>query len=120
MFNENTIENYKYKPDEALEALGLEDELLHQLLLDYVEQVIKSISIFLDYISKIEAGEDTDFTPLKDLAHKNLGVARNLHVKDAEFYLNELMHSEDLVYLRSCVKKLSYSSIKLKRILSCS
>ena len=118
MFNENKIENYKYKPDEALEALGLDDELLHQLLLDYVEQVIKSVSVFLDYISKLESGENVDFTPLKDLAHKNLGVARNLHVKDAEFYLSELMHNEDLTYLRSCVKKLSYSSIKLKYMLT--
>ncbi len=120
MFNQSKIEQYKYKPDEALEALGLDEELLHNLLVSYVEQVIDSIAVFLEYLSVLENTAQKDFVPLRDLAHKNLGVARNLHVKDAEFYLNEIMKSEDLVYLRECVKSLSYSSIKLKRMLDVS
>jgi hypothetical protein len=112
------IENYEYTTDEAVEELGLDEDLVHQLVEDYVTQVIKSITQFEEYLSKLVESEDTnnilDYTPFRELAHKNLGVARNLRIRDAEKILYELMKKDDLEYLLICIEALRVCTIRLK------
>ena len=110
------ITGYKYSTHEAVEELGLDEELVHQLLEDYVSQIIKSVTLFREYISNIEERIDLDYTPLRELAHKNLGVARNLRIKDAEKLLYELMKKDDLQHLRFCLMALELCAIKLKPV----
>ena len=110
--------NYRYDDSEAIEELGLDEELIHQLLEDYVVQIIKSSITFEKLIdslkSKKERQESLNYTELRDLAHKNLGVARNLRIKDSETLLTILMKEDNLVDLLKCVKVLRSSAIKLK------
>jgi len=110
------ISQYKYSTAEAVEELGLDEELVHQLLEDYVGQILKSVTLFREDISDIEDRVDLDYTPLRELAHKNLGVARNLRIKDAEKLLYELMKKDDLEHLRYCLVALELCAIKLKPI----
>jgi len=107
-----------YRSKEAVDELGLDDELVHQLLEDYVAQVIKASFLFENYLkslkNKKEEIKEEDFMPFRDLAHKNLGVARNLRIKDAEILLNEMMTGDDLEYIEDCLRALKACSIKLK------
>ncbi len=111
-------ENYRYTNQEAIDELGLDDELIDQLVEDYVVQILTSISQFEEIIDVLQAqasaNEELNFTPLHELAHKNLGVARNLRIKDAEKLLFDLMKNEDLDYLKSSLKVLESCAIKLK------
>lgn len=108
----------KYTTDEAVEELGLDEELVHQLLEDYVAQVIKASLQFENYLKELydkkEDLKEDDWGKFRDLAHKNLGVARNLRIKDAEILLTELMTHDDFEYLHNCLDALRACSIKLK------
>ncbi len=110
--------NYRYSTKEAVEELGLDDDLVHQLVEDYVIQIIKSTLLFEQHLERLQAIKDTnqelDFTSFRELAHKNLGVARNLRIKNAEKILYELMKQEDIEYLKICLEALKMCSVKLK------
>lgn len=112
------IDNYKYDIAIAVRELGLDKELVTQLVDDYVAQVIKAVVQFEDYLSVLQDSQDNhhelDYTAFRDLAHKNLGVARNLRIKDAEILLYELMHKDDLEYLLACLEALKVCAIKLR------
>lgn len=94
------ILNYKYTPDDAIEELGLELDLVNHLIEDYVIQIVKSNMTFLAYIKGLrldaDSGKHMDYTPLRELAHKNLGVARNLRIYDAQRLLEKIMKEDDL------------------------
>ena len=112
------IADYHYNPQEAVEELGIDLELVNQLVDDYVAQVIRSIMQFEVYLEDLytsqNKNEKMDYTPFRELAHKNLGVARNLRIKDAEKLLYELMKKEDLEYLVTCLEALKVCAIKLR------
>jgi len=110
-------DDYEYDVSEAIEELGLDEELIHQLVEDYVAQIIKSVLQFEELLyelqSKKDAREELDYTELRELAHKNLGVARNLRIKDAEILLADLMKKDDLEYLFHCIEGLRACAIVL-------
>ena len=110
-------EEYEYDDAEAVEELGLDEELIHQLLEDYINQIIKAIIEFEEMLyelqSRVDAKLEIDYTELRNLAHKNLGVARNLRIKDAELLLNDMMKKDDLEYLFFCIEVLRACAIKL-------
>lgn len=112
------ILNYKYTTKEAMEELGLDRSLVDQLVEDYVVQIVKAVFQFEKYLEELKnlkkEGQELDFTAFKELAHKNLGVAKNLRIQDAQVLLNEMMESDDLEYLEVCIKALKACSIKLK------
>ena len=109
------INNYKYSIDKAMNELGLDYDLIQELIEEFVLQIIDNKSLFLNYIEQLKINKKKfDYTNLRDLAHKNLGVARNLRIDDAQILLNELMTKEDLDYLRVCVETLEACIIKLK------
>jgi len=112
------ILGYTYTTAEAIDELGLDDDLMHQLVEDYVIQIIKASIQFDEYLELLELSQKNknrlDYTPFRELAHKNLGVARNLRIKDAEKLLYELMKKDELTYLKSCLEALKACSIKLK------
>ena len=112
------VADYKYTTDIAVEELGLDDELVNQLVEDYVIQIIKSKAVFLDYLDLLKKQdmnhENLDYINFRELAHKNLGVARNLRIEDAQKLIYELMTKDDLNYLRECLEVLIACAIKLK------
>lgn len=112
------IEGYEYDPSIAEEELGLDAELVEQLVEDYVEQITKSVVQFEKYLKELQNSQsnakELDYTPFRELAHKNLGVARNLRINDAQVLLYELMTKDDLDYLVNCLEALKYCAIKLK------
>jgi len=109
---------YIYNDEEAIEELGLDDELIHQLVEDYVIQVLNTISQFEELIYELQSNKDAkqelDYKELRELAHKNLGVARNLRIKDAEILLHDLMKKDDLEHLFICLETLRACAIRLK------
>ena len=111
-------DDHIYSIETTQEALGLDSELIDSLLEDYVVQVIKAVPQFHQMIKQlrkdIKQGRDTDFTPLHDLAHKNLGVARNLRIKDAQKILHFIMTSSDLDKIERCLEYLEACAILLK------
>jgi hypothetical protein len=111
-------DEYQYSDEEAIEELGLDRELIHQLIEDYVAQVIKSSIVFdtllKEYEEKKKQSKDIDLTEFQELAHKNLGVARNLRIKDAQVVLYDMMKKDDLEYLQKCLIALEASAIILK------
>jgi hypothetical protein len=113
-------EEYKYCDEEAVEELGLDSELIDQLVEDYVIQIVKSSDTFEEYLAKLYSeqlsSKELDFTPLRELAHKNLGVARNLRIKDSQELLTTLMKSNDLKELEDSLDLLKQCVIKLKPI----
>lgn|GEM_PF-1287634 len=110
--------DYKYDTSEAVSELGLESELIEQLVEDYVIQVLKTQVSFLEQLQCCdEAKEKNNFFDLKifrELAHKNLGVARNLRIRDGEKLLYAMMKSDDLEYLKVCLQALELVTIRLK------
>lgn len=94
------IDDYDYDPDIASEELGLEVELINQLIEDYVRQILHAQTIFSGHITKLkddkEDNKELDYTDLREFAHKNLGVARNLRIEVAEKILFRMMKSDDL------------------------
>ncbi|MBU1658885.1 hypothetical protein KKG72_07530 [bacterium] len=110
--------NYIYNSDEAVEELGLDYELVQQLIEDYVIQILKSKTLFYEHIQKLKElqkeNKELNYIPLRELTHKNLGVAKNLRIRDAEKLLNELMKKDDLNYLELCLEVLEARAIALK------
>ncbi len=111
------ISNYGYEIEEAIEELSLEKEIVLQLIEDYVIQILKSKIAFYAFIHKLKKdtldGKALDYTDIRNLAHKNLGVVRNLRIKDAQKILQEMMVEDNLDYLRLYAKALEISAIKL-------
>lgn len=111
------ISNYKYDISIAVNELSLDEDLIRQLIEDYIIQILKSKIIFYEYIEELKQAEfnniDLDYQKIRDLAHKNLGVVKNLRVNDAKTILEELMKEEDPDYLKLCVKALEISAVKL-------
>ena len=112
------INNYRYNIVHAIEDLGLDADLIEHLIEDYVAQIIKNKVVFLAYLDELKANQEEslelDYTSLRELAHKNLGVARNLRIEDGKKVLEELMREEDIEYLKKCVEALESCAIKLK------
>ncbi len=115
--NQLKVSHYNHNINEAIDELCLDKDVINQLLEDYVIQILKSKITFYKYIQELKQAEyenvGLDYSKIRDLAHKNLGVARNLRIKDAKILLEELMKEEDLDYLRICVKALEISAVKL-------
>ena len=116
--------SYKYETKEAVDGLGLDKELVDQLLEDYVSQILNNIISFNSCIEKLKSvntGDrkvnklrESDYTQLRELAHKNLGVARNLRIKDAEKLLKFLHNSDNIEHLVIAIQLLEACAIKLK------
>ncbi len=110
-------EDYEYSSSEAIEELGVDLELVDQLIEDYVVQVIKSDVLFREYLTVLKDAKlnakELDYTEFRNLAHKNLGVARNLRIKDASQVLEDLLHKDDLEYLEHSLEILKACTIKL-------
>lgn len=111
------ISDYKYNISLAVEELDLDEHLVYQLIEDYIIQILKSKITFYELIKKLKQAEfenlPLDYEELRNLAHKNLGVARNLRIEDAQKILSVLMKNDDLDYLRICVKALEVSAFRL-------
>lgn len=111
-------DDHIYSIETTKEALGLDGELIESLLEDYVAQIIRALPQFRQMIKEIrkdmKQGKNVDFTPLHDLAHKNLGAARNLRIKDAQKILHFIMTNEDLEKIESCLEYLEACAILLK------
>lgn len=107
---EMNILNYSYTPDEAIEELGLELEEINHLIDDYVIQIVTSNMIFLQYLNELQSSKDKkevmNYRVLQDLAHKNLGVASNLRIHDAQKLLYSIMKEEDLGHIFLCLEGL--------------
>ena len=116
-FKDLDIVGYKYNVSEAMEELCLDKYEIIQLVEDYVIQILKSKSKFDKYIDKLREDSakniDLEYSDIANLAHKNLGVARNLRVRDASIILEIVMHETDLDYLQLCVKALEILAVKL-------
>jgi len=112
------LAEYTYEPEQAMSELGLDEELINELVADYVSQIIKSLVEFESRLNKLQQSEKKheshlDYTPFRELAHKNLGVARNLRIKNAEVLLYEMMRGENLNRLMLCLEALEVSAVKL-------
>ncbi|MFA5234393.1 MAG: hypothetical protein WC390_08350 [Sulfurimonas sp.] len=109
--------DYRYDIGEAVVELSLEEETVRQLIEDYVIQILKSKISFYKYIQELKKdtleNKPLDYTNIRNLAHKNLGVVRNLRIKDAQKLLEVIMREDDLDYIRLCVKALEISAVKL-------
>jgi len=111
------ISNYTYNMNVAVEELGLDEDLINQLIEDYIIQILKSKLSFYNYIDKLKHskvnGKVLNFDDIHNLAHKNLGVARNLRIEDAQKLLSVLLKDTDLEYMQKCTKALEFSAIRL-------
>jgi len=116
--NEFFKEQYRYDDTEAVEELGIDSELVQQLVEEYVKQIVKSTTLFKKYLETLKEQNSKkdllDFTPFRELVHKNLGVARNLRIKDSEQILKELMTYESLDEIEVYLSILEACAIKLK------
>ena len=112
------LQDYIYSPSEAIEELGLDAKLIDQLVEDYVSQILKSKSLFLRDLEELKdslkTSKELNYTPLRERAHKNLGVVKNLRIEDGIKVLDELMNKNDLDYLTLCVEALSACAVRLK------
>ena len=95
------ISHYCYDIDEAVAELDLDEDIIRQLLEDYVIQILKSKITFYKYVQELKQAEldniDLDYTKIRELAHKNLGVARNLRIKDAKKIIGNLENKPKIV-----------------------
>lgn len=109
---------YKYSTNEAVCELGLDEDLVDQLLEDYVAQIIKAVTQFKEMLYTLQSERDAkqtlSYTELRELAHKNLGVVRNLRIEDAIVLLDDLMKKDDLEHLFICIETLRACAIILK------
>ncbi|CAI6151156.1 MAG: hypothetical protein SPLUMA1_SPLUMAMAG1_01225 [uncultured Sulfurimonas sp.] len=109
---------YKYSTNEAVCELGLDEDLVDQLLEDYVAQIIKAVTQFKAMLYTLQSERDAkqtlSYTELRELAHKNLGVVRNLRIEDAIVLLDDLMKKDDLEHLFICIETLRACAIILK------
>jgi len=113
------IQDYVYNPLEAIEELGLETADIDELLQEYITQMLQTKIDYLRHIQNLRKdlkySRKLDYTPLRELAHKNLGVAKNLRIKDAILILDELMKKDDLEYLFLCINALEACAVRLKQ-----
>jgi len=108
-------EDHEYAIEVTKEELGLDDELINTLLEDYVTQILKNIPQFRAMVKKLKKSfSEEKLTELRDLAHKNLGVARNLRIKDAQKILQRVMREDDLERIELFLDYLEACAIKLK------
>ncbi len=111
-------EDFEYSIELTKSELGLDDELIDSLLEDYVTQILLTLPEFykiLDSLRKsCKKGDEPDMQPLRDLAHKNLGVARNLRIKDAQKILATIMISNNLEKIAVYLEYLEACAISLK------
>lgn len=109
---------YKYSTNEAVCELDLDEDLVDQLLEDYVAQIIKAVTQFKAMLYTLQSERDAkqtlSYTELRELAHKNLGVVRNLRIEDAIVLLDDLMKKDDLEHLFICIETLRACAIILK------
>lgn len=112
--------DYEYSPAEAIAELGVELDLVDHLVEDYVIQIIKSDPQFREYLETLKEAKannkELDYTAFRNLAHKNLGVARNLRIKDSAQMLEDLLKKDDLVYLEHSLEILKACAIKLNPV----
>ncbi len=112
--------DYEYSPAEAIEELGVDIELVDHLVDDYVIQIIKSDALFREHLETLKNAklnnETLNYIPFRELAHKNLGVARNLRIKDSAQVLEDLLKKDDLVYLENSLEILKACAIKLNPV----
>lgn len=113
-------EDYEYSPAKAIEELGVDLDLVDHLVEDYVIQIIKSDVVAKEYLETLKQAKlnnkELDYTDFRNLAHKNLGVARNLRIEDAEKVLVDLLKKEDLEYLDRSLEILKACTIKLNPV----
>lgn len=109
--------DYTYTVDKAVDELGLDSELIHQLVKDYANQIFDHKAQFIEYLEELKQlkllDEELNYKPFRELVHKNLGVAKNLRIFDAQILLTELMNSDDLDYLSLCLEVLEVCTSKL-------
>ena len=112
--------DYEYLPTEAIKELGIDFDLVDDLVEDYVIQIIKSDAIFRDHLEILKEAqlknEELDYLEFRNLAHKNLGVARNLRIKDSSQVLEELLTKDDLASLEHSLEVLKACAIKLNPV----
>lgn len=113
-------EDYEYSPVKAIDELGVDLDLIEHLIEDYVIQIIKSGPVFKEYLDILKKAKETnqklDYTNFRNLAHKNLGVARNLRIEDSEKILVDLLQKDDLAYLEHSLEILKACTIKLNPV----
>ena len=116
-FNNNPLKNYNYNPKVAADELGLEEELVGELINDYISQIFNTKYQFDNLLSNIRELHNIDkevkMIELKNLAHKNLGVAKNLRIEDAIIFLNDSMIKDDVDHLEDCINALEACAFKL-------
>jgi len=112
--------DYEYSPEEAIEELGVELDLIDHLIDDYVIQIIKSDVAFRESLLILKEAKlnnkTLNYTTFRNLAHKNLGVARNLRIKDSAQILEDLLKKDDLKYLEHSLEILKACAIKLNPV----
>ncbi len=117
-FRHLNLQNYFYKVDQAVVDLDLDKDVINELIEDYVKQIISEEVRFINILNKLKHdkvnGNELDYKELRELAHKNLGVARNLRIVDAEAFLTILMKEDNLDYLQQSLSALILSAIILK------
>ncbi|WP_345991660.1 hypothetical protein [Sulfurimonas sp. HSL-1716] len=115
--------DYIYDPSEAINELGLSEQLVYELVEDYVEQILRTYGEFKLYLSALWEcrflDQPLDYTPLRDLAHKNLGVAKNLRIEDGIALLKEIKNENDLDKISRYLNLLISRTIKLKPKKAC-
>jgi len=109
---------YVYDYSKPVDELGLDKELIIQLIQDYISQIFKSYNLFYEILEGLsqnqEALRESKSIELKNLSHKNLGVARNLRIDDAQVLLTYLMNNhENLEYLEEYIEALMACAFKL-------
>lgn len=111
-------ENHTYSSTDTAKELDLEEELIQQLVKEYVTQLLEANITFSKELSTLKNSQvnstELDFTDFHNLAHKNLGVARNLRIKSCEEILDGMMNEENLDYLSILIEVLQSCAIKLE------
>ena len=118
LYNSFFQTDYTYNDEEAVEELGVESELIHQLLEDFAIQIIESNVMQRREIAHLKEdklnAKELDFTSFRNEVHKNLGVSRNLRVKDAVTVLTELMIATDFDRIELLLEVFEACALKLK------
>lgn len=111
------LKEYNYDIEKVVHELELDIELIKGFVDEFMVEIFKSKNLFLKHINKVQEDKENerepDFKPLRDLAHKNLGVAKNLRIKSVEKLLAELMNSDDIEYMKKCLEALNACAVNL-------
>ncbi len=111
------ISGYCYQINRAVDELSLEERVIDELIEDYVIQILKSTIIFYKYVQELKKSKlenrTLNYADIRKLAHKNLGVAKNLRIEDSEKLLTLIMSEESLNSLEIYIKALEISAFKL-------